>query len=312
MNFPTLADVLQARRRIRPHLFPTPLEDSPPLGENIYLKLENLNKTHAFKIRGALNAMLALSAAERAKGVIACSAGNHSQGIAYAAKLAGTRAKVIMPQNTPVRKVGGARRYGAEILMYGKTYDEAESYALKLKQENALPFISPYNNTEVIAGQGTIALELFEELPTLERVLIPTSGGGLAAGVALVCKIMNPNCEVIGVQSTQTPAMYNAFYDTTHPQGDTLADGLSGEIEEGAITFDLCKQYVDKILLVEEAAIAEAIRWMLRHHGWAIEGAAAVGIAAFLDGQVTADDRTTAIIISGGNIDYEVVQKLLK
>lgn len=308
----TLQAVFYARQRLHAHLAPTPIEASPSLGEHCYLKLENLNPTRSFKIRGALNAVLALENAEKARGIVACSAGNHAQGIAYAAHLSATPATVVMPQATPQRKVEGARRYAADILLHGGSYDEAEVKARELAQQRGAVFVSPYNDARVVAGQGTIGLELFAQLPDLARVVVPVSGGGLLAGVALACKALNPQCEVIGVQSSATPAMYNYFYNTQHPQQATLAEGLAGEIEADAITLQLCRQFVDGILLVEESSLPAAIRWMLQTHNWVIEGAAAVGLAAFLTGKLRADERTTAIIISGANLDYAALQRILQ
>ena len=311
MTLTTFSDILHARQRIVAHLKPTPLEASEYLGKNIWLKLENLNQTRSFKIRGALNAMLSLTEEEKSRGIVAASAGNHAQGVAYAARLAKVNARVVMPNNAPERKVKGTRRLGAEVLLYGDTYDAAERHAHKLQSQLGMTFVSPYNDRAVVAGQGTIGLELFDDLPGLERVVIPTSGGGLLAGIALACKTLNPGVEVIGVQSVATPAMFNFLHGTAHSQGETIADGLSGEIESGSITFKMCKTYTDQMLLIEEADIEEAIRWMLRTHNWVIEGAAAVPIAAVMTGAIKADGRPTALIISGANIDYEKLKRLL-
>jgi len=315
MNLTTFPDILHARQRLAAHLRPTPLEMSEHLGKNIGFKLENLNLTRSFKIRGALNAMLSLSLSlsdeEKSRGIVAASAGNHAQGVAYAARLSGVNARVVMPANAPQRKVKGTQRLGAEVVLYGDTYDDAEEHARKLQAQDGMTFISPYNDRQVIAGAGTIGLEIFDEMPDVERVIIPTSGGGLMAGIGLACKTLNPALEVVGVQSVATPAMYNALYDTDYPQQDTLADGLSGEIEQGSITVPLCKKVTDRIALVEEAQIEEAVRWMLQMHNWVVEGAAAVGIAALLSGELAADDRPTVLIISGANIDYEKLRKLL-
>ena len=311
MNLTTFPDILHARQRIAAHLKPTPLEASERLGKNVWFKLENLNPTRSFKIRGALNAMLSLSEEEKARGIVAASAGNHAQGVAYAARLSGVNARVVMPNNAPERKIKGTQRLGAEVLVYGETYDDAENHARKLQSQLDMTFVSPYNDRQVVAGQGTIGLELFDELPGLERVIVPTSGGGLLAGIGLVCKTFNPQVEIIGVQSVATPAMHNFFYDTDYPQRKTIADGLSGEIENGSITFKLCKTYVDQIVLVEEPEIEEAVRWMLRTHNWVIEGAAAVAVAAVLTGAIQDDARQTALIISGANIDYGKLKRLL-
>lgn len=307
----TMGDILAARKRLAPYLSPTPIERAPVLGEEIYFKLENLNTTRSFKVRGALNAMLNLSDADKGRGIVACSAGNHAQGVAYAADLLGIAAQVVMPTHTPKRKVKGAKKYGAEITLYGENYDVAEAHARKLEAQMGMTFISPYNDRLVIAGQGTVGLELFEELPRLQRVIVPTSGGGLLGGIALICKTLNPECEVIGVQSVATPAMHNFFYGQNLPQGETLAEGLSGDIETGSITLDLCRRYTDQIVLVTESQIAEAVRWMLIHHNWVIEGAAATAIAAILSEAVPRDGKQCALIISGGNIDYETLKHVM-
>lgn len=312
MRLTTMTDILAARKRLAPLLNPTPLVASPTLGQNIFFKMENLNFTHSFKVRGALNAVLALDDDERARGIVACSAGNHSQGVAYAAKLSGAKAQVVMPTHTPKRKVNGARKLGADIILYGDNYDIAEERALDIASQMGMTFISPYNDTQVVAGQGTIALELFDELPNLERVIVPTSGGGMLSGIGLVCKALNPHCEVIGVQSVATPAMYNYMKGTDLPQLETVAEGLAGDIVERAITLELSKTYADDIILVEEDDIKEAIRWMLREHNSIVEGSGAVGIAAYLTEALQADDKTTAIIISGGNLDYEKLRDLLR
>lgn len=300
------ADFLNAQRRIRPYLSPSLVEASPTLGANLYFKLENTNPTHAFKVRGALNAILAQVERAKAQGVIAASAGNHAIGLAYAAKLAGVKATIVMPTTTPQRKVKGAQGYGGVALLYGDDYDAAELYARQLEQERGELFVSAYNDPYVIAGQGTIGLEIFEQLPTIQRLIVPTSGGGLLAGVGMVAKLIHPDIEVIGVQSVATPALYNRFYQANLPQLDTVADGLAGDIEADSITVPICQTYTDKLVLVEETAIAEAIRWMFRQHGWVIEGAAAVGIAAILSGEISPmQGQDTAIIVSGANIDAD-------
>ncbi len=302
------AEIVKAEKRIRQYLPPTPVESA--FAEKIFLKLENLNLTRSFKIRGALNAILTLP--KNSSGIVAASAGNHAQGISYAAKLSGVPATIVMPAHTPRRKVEGTARYGANVILYGEGYTDAENHALDLQKQTGLTFISPYNHPQVIAGQGIIALELWEQLPALERVIVPVSGGGLIAGIGLACKTLNPECEVIGVQSTATPAMYNEFYHTALPASKTIAEGLEGDIESGSITLEMCRRYADKILLVEEALITENIRWMLESYNWVIEGAAAVGLAALRSGQIPLDGKVTAVMISGGNLDYSTLQSLLR
>jgi threonine dehydratase len=308
----TLADVALARYRIAPYVVPTPLELSPDLGSNTWLKLENLNKTHSFKVRGALNAMLALSEKERAKGLVACSSGNHAHGLAFAASLLGTTARIYMPKHTPQRKVDGVRRYGSEPILFGDNYDESEEEARRVEKHDHLTFISPYNDAQVVAGAGTIGMEIVDMLPTIERVIVPVSGGGLISGVALAVKSLKPSVEVVGVCAESAPAMYNEFYGSAMPQDwNTLAEALSGEIEPNAITVNLAQRFVDEIVIVTESAIADAMRWLVFDCSWVVEGGGAVGIAALRSGVIPMDDRATAIVISGGNVDKSTLQAVL-
>jgi len=307
----TSADVQAARQRIAPYLHPTPLEYAPDLG--VWLKLENANRTHSFKVRGALNALLSLSEAERAKGIVAASSGNHAQGVAYAAHLLNARAKILMPMHTPLRKVNGVRRYGAEAVLFGTNYDETEAEARRLEKAEGLTFVSPYNDPMIVAGAGTIGLELLDDLPDIQRVIVPVSGCGLISGVGLALKAHNPAIEVVGVSSVSTPALYNFRHGTNLPQiWDTLAEALSGEIEAGSITFELTQQVVDQVVLVSEEAIAEAMRWIVFRAGWVVEGGGAVGIAALLSGVLKADERLTAVVLSGGNVDEDTLRRVLK
>ena len=308
----TIADVALARYRIAPYIPLTPLELAPDLGSNIWLKLENLNKTHSFKVRGALNAMLALTEKDRAKGLVACSSGNHAHGLAYAANLLGTTARIYMPKHTPQRKVNGVRRYGSEPVLFGDNYDESEEEARRVEKNDGLTFISPYNDAQVVAGAGTIGLEIVDALPSIERVIVPVSGGGLISGIALAVKSLKPSVEVIGVCAEAAPAMYNEFYGSALPQDwQTLAEALSGEIEPNAITVNLAQRYVDEVVIVSEEAIAEAMRWLVFDCSWVVEGGGTVGIAALRSGVITMDDRPTVVVISGGNVDKETLRSVL-
>ncbi|MBZ0301363.1 MAG: threonine/serine dehydratase [Anaerolineae bacterium] len=307
-----LADIALARYRLSPYLRPTPLEQIHDLGPQVWFKLENVNKTRSFKVRGALNAMLTLNRKAREKGIIACSSGNHAQGVAYAAHLLGTTARVLMPTSTPRRKVEGVHQYGSQAILFGDNYDEAEDEAHRLIRDEGATFISPYNDPLIVAGAGTIGLEIIDSLPDVERVLVPVSGGGLISGVALALKSLKPSIEVIGVCAESAPAMYNLFYDTALPQvWETLAEALSGEIEANAITISLTQRYVDEIVLVSEEAIAEAMRWLLLKCAWVVEGGGAVGVAALRSGVVEEDGRSTVVVLSGGNVDEETLSHLL-
>jgi threonine dehydratase len=305
-------DIIQARERLAPYLLPTPLEAAPGLGGAVWIKLENVNTTHSFKIRGAMNAVLSLSDSLRGVGVIAASSGNHAQGLAYASSLFQVPAQILMPMNTPRRKVDGVRRYGAQAILHGWTYDDTELEARRLSHDKNLTYISPYNDAVVIAGAGTIGIEIINALPEVERVIVPVSGGGLAAGVATAIKAVNPNAEIIGVNALSAPAMYNFFYGDSRPQNwETLAEALSGEIEPGSITFEIVKRHVDQIVLVDEDAIRRAMKWMLTEQGWVVEGGGAVAVAAVLSGAIKLDSRPTVIIISGSNLDPENLQRVV-
>ncbi len=310
MNLP-LGDIVRAQHRLRPLLQATALEPAPELGSNVWLKLENCNQTHSFKIRGALNAILSLSADERGRGIIAASSGNHAAAVAYAAQLTGASAQIVMPRTTPQKKVKNVQRYGAEAVLFGDNYDLAEAEALR-RVAQGRTWVSPYNDASVIAGAGTIGLEILEQLPQVERVVVPVSGGGLIAGIAAAVKQINPAIEVIGVNAQSAPAMYNVFYEAARPQvWDTLADALSGDIEAGSITLPISQRYVDKIVLVSEAEIAAAMRFMLEVAGWVVEGGGAVAVAALLHEVVPADGRATALAVSGGNVDLAVLRGVL-
>lgn len=302
----TLDDVLEARQRHSAYLLTTPIEPAPALGENIYFKLENTNVLHSFKIRGALNAIMAQEIQARQFGVVTSSAGNHGLGLVYVADMLGINATVVMPKHAPRRKIDGVMYYGANVILHGDIYDDAERFARQLEQDQKAVFVSPYNDPYVIAGQGTIGLELLEQMPQMGRVIVPVGGGGLISGVGMAIKSIRPTIEVIGVQSVGTAAMHNYLYGSNlYQDPKSLADGLSGDIEEGSITIDLCRNLQDKLILVDESDIAYAIAWIFHKHGWIIEGSGAVGVAAILSERLPVDDVPTAILLTGGNIDAD-------
>lgn len=308
----TLADVEAARERLAAHLPPTPLEAAPDLGANVYLKLENANRTHSFKVRGALNAVLSLDEAARARGLVTASSGNHAQGLAYAASLVGASARILMPTHTPQRKVNGVLRYGGEAVLHGDNYDETEAEAFRIAREEGRTFVSAYSDPRVIAGAGTIGLELIDQLPDIGRVVVCVSGGGLISGVALAMKSHRPDVEVIGVNAKSAPSMVNIIHHTAYPEvWDTLAEALSGGIDPESVTIPMTKQYVDRLLLVSEAQIAAAMRWMVDVQGWLAEGGGVVGVAALLHALIPADDVPTAVIVSGGNVDGSTLRRVL-
>lgn len=306
-----VSDIQRAQGRLAGYLSSTPLEHAPDLGAEVYLKLENTNKTHSFKVRGALNAVIDLDNHIRERGIVAASSGNHAQGVALAAYVMGIPATILMPRNTPRKKVEGVLRYGAEAALFGDNYDQTEAEALRMVEEDKLTYISPYNDKQVMAGAGTIGLEILSQLPDVEQLVVCVSGGGLIGGIATAVKTLLPECRVIGVCAEAAPSMYNAYYGTDKPENwDTLAEALSGGIEQGSMTVPIVKKYVDEIVLVTEEQIAAAMRFMLGTQGWLAEGGGSVGVAAAMHGLVDTD-KVTAIVVSGGNVDLDNLRQIL-
>ena len=314
-----IGEIRDARRRIGGVVRKTPLIYSQFFSEvaggDVYLKLENLQVTGAFKIRGALYKMLKLTDEERRRGVVAASSGNHAQGVAYAARMLGIKALIIVPKNTPKVKIDAIKSYGVELMVHGDYYDEAEAKAREFEREAGMVYVSPYNDVDVIAGQGTIGLEILEELPDADVIIAPVGGGGLISGVAIAAKSINPEIGVIGVQSFASPVMYECIKAgkiiKVENLSESIAEGLHGGIEDGSITFDIVREYVDEILLVSEDEIKEAIRLFLEHHHQVAEGSGAVGLAALLRYKGRFANRKTVVIVSGGNMDLELLKSIL-
>jgi threonine dehydratase len=303
-------DIILAQERLSAHLTPTHLEPAILLDGPIYFKLENTNLTHSFKIRGALNAVLSLDAPQR--GLVTASSGNHAQGLAIAAQMVGARARILMPAHTPRRKVAAARHYGAQVVLDHETYDDCEAVALDMARDEGLTYVSAYNDPQVIAGAGTIGLEILAQMPDVARVVVCVGGGGLISGIALAIKARRPDVTVIGVNAKAAPTMHNLLYGTDYPEvWETLAEALSGGIEDGALTIDLTKRYVDQLVMVDEDQIAAAMRWMLDHQGWLVEGGGAVSVAALLHGVIPVDDRPTVALVSGGNVDPTTIRQII-
>ena len=314
-----IGEIRDARRRIGGVVRKTPLIYSQFFSEvaggDVYLKLENLQVTGAFKIRGALYKMLKLTDEEKKRGVVAASSGNHAQGVAYAARMLGIKALIIVPKNTPKVKIDAIKSYGVELMVHGDYYDEAEAKAREFEREAGMVYVSPYNDADVIAGQGTIGLEILEELPDADVIIAPVGGGGLISGVAIAAKSINPEIGIIGVQSFASPVMYECIKAgkiiKVENLGESIAEGLHGGIEDGSITFDIVREYVDEILLVGEDEIKEAIRLFLEHHHQVAEGSGAVGLAALLRYKGRFANRKMVVIVSGGNIDLELLKSIL-
>jgi threonine dehydratase len=317
----TLQDILAARERLRSALRPTPCPQSDYFTEqtacaSVSFKMENLQRTGAFKERGALNKLLTLSPQERARGVIAASAGNHAQGLAYNALRLGVKATIVMPERTPLIKVTRTRDdYQAHVVLKGSNFDEAHAEALRLQKEQDLVFVHPFNDPQVIAGQGTIALELLEQCANLDVVVVPIGGGGLISGVACALKELNPRIQVVGVQTSALASM-KASVQAGHPvelaAGTTIADGIAVK-RPGDLTFSLVRRYVDDIVTVDEEEIAAAILVLLEQEKSVVEGAGAVGLAALLNGHIPqAHGRHVTVLLTGGNIDMTVISRIIE
>lgn len=309
----SLDHIYRASHVLKSVIRPTALIKTNSLGMPIYLKPENLQVTGSFKVRGAAYMISQLSAEEKAKGVIACSAGNHAQGVALAAKKSGIKATICLPAGAPISKVEATRSYGAEICLVPGVYDDAYEYALKLRDEKGMTFVHPFDNPLVIAGQGTIGLEILNELPDVEQVIVPVGGGGLASGVAYAIKQLCPNVRVIGVQAEGAPSMVRSVHDHKIEclnEVHTIADGIAVK-EPGVNTFNLCNDLLDDMVTVSEDEICAAILWLVERRKLIAEGAGAVSVAAAMYGKVPCQDKKTVCVLSGGNIDVTFLNRII-
>jgi len=316
MNVPHIA-VETAHRRIHKYIRETPIEFCHSLSHlqrgKIFFKMENWQKTGSFKVRGALNSMLALKDREKEKGVITASAGNHALGVAYAAELLGIKARVVLPVNASMAKVRKLRYYGCQIIQAGQDYDEAEDIAHQIEQDVDLTFVHAFDDATIIAGQGTIGKEILQQLPETEIVVVPVGGGGLISGIASAIKKEHPEIRIIGVQSVASPAMKAALREgkvVETPIEDTVADGLAGRFVSD-LTLELTRMLVDDLVLVEEKDIYKAIRFLIDDARLLVEGAAAVSVAAVLAKKLDVTDKNVVLLLTGRNISSEVVEKIL-
>ncbi len=310
-----IADVRAAHDRIRPSIVRTPTLISRTLsqmtGATVYLKFENLQFTAAYKERGALNTLLLLSDEAKAKGVIAASAGNHAQGLAYHANRLGVPATIVMPTNTPTVKVVQTEGHGANVVLHGDTFDAAYAHARVLEGERGFTFVHPFDDPRIIAGQGTVAIEMFEDVPTIDTLVTPIGGGGLISGMATVARSLGRPIEVVGVEAELFPSMYNRINGTDHPcAGDTLAEGIAVK-EPGGITARMVAQLVDEILLVNERSLEEAVSLLLQIEKTVVEGAGAAGLAALLAHPGRFAGKTVGVVLCGGNIDTRLLANVL-
>ncbi len=315
----TLADIQAARRTLRDVIIATPTLPaerlSQELGARVVLKAENTQRSGSFKIRGAYNTISRLSPAERARGVIAHSAGNHAQGVALAARLLGVPATIVMPERAPLTKVAATRRYGAEVILYGATFDDAGTRAREVQHERDLTYVHAFNDERVIAGQGTIGLEIVEALPDLGLLVVPIGGGGLIGGVALAVKTLMPDVRVVGVQAAgcaPVAASLAAGKPITAPAARTIADGIAVK-RPGDLTLPLIRELVADVVTVDDDEIARGIAYVVQHARLVVEGAGAAGVAALLGGKVVPrPGEMVCVVMGGGNIDGNLLVRVIE
>lgn len=311
----TLDKIYQASFALKTVIRRTDLISAPNINpeSQIYLKPENLQITGSFKVRGACFKISQLTEEEKAKGVVACSAGNHAQGVALAATTHGIKSLICLPDNAPISKIEATKWYGADVCLVEGVYDDAYKKALKLKEEKGYTFVHPFDDEDVIAGQGTIGLELLEQLPELDAVIVPIGGGGLISGVAFAIKHLNPHVKVYGVQASGAPSMLNSIENNKIERMGfvrTIADGIAVK-EPGEHTFEYCRQYVDKIVTVNDDEISTAILALIEQHKLIAEGAGAVAVAAAMFNKVPIKGKKVICLVSGGNIDVTILSRVI-
>lgn len=313
-----LETIKKARERIKKFVRNTPLIHSEHLSQicngDVFLKLENLQPTNSFKVRGAFNRLLQLSSEERRNGVVTASSGNHAQGVALAAENLKISARIVIPTNVSEAKLRKIKKYDVNIIQEGE-FDTIEKKAREVSLKENLTYISPYNDIDIITGQGTIALEVFEEIAQVNSIIVPIGGGGLISGIALAAKSLDPNIEVIGVQTKGASTMYESWKAgkiVYTEEFQTIAEGLLGGLELGALTFKLIKEYVDRIILVDEDSVKSAISLLWKKEGQIVEGAGAATVACLLEEKNLFAQKNVVAIISGGNIENSLFTEIIK
>lgn len=309
----TIAEIKEAHKILKDNARKTPLVKSFYLtaktGGEVYMKLENMQLTGSFKFRGAFNKISSLTEEERAKGVIACSAGNHAQGVALSSKLMGINSKIVMPESAPKAKVNATRGYGSEVVLSGATFDDAKDACEKIVAETGETFLHPYDDVKVMAGQGTIGIEILEDLWDVDTVIVPVGGGGIIAGIAVALKSFNPNIKVIGVQADNVHGMkasVEAGEIVSHFVAPTMADGCAVKVP-GTLTYDVVREYVDEIISVSEDELEVAMKDLLQRAKVVVEGAGALATAALLSGKIDQHvvGKKVVGVVSGGNVDLQ-------
>jgi threonine dehydratase len=306
-----------AKKALEGIVHETPLEYNTTFseltGNEVYLKLENFQKTGSFKVRGAFNKIMKLTAEERKKGVITASAGNHGQGLALAAKKSGIKATVVVPKGTPIIKVQAIKGYEAEVIEHGKTFDEAYHRAKEIQKRKEMTFIEAFNDLDVIMGQGTAGLEIMKQLPDVDIIVVPIGGGGLISGISLYCKAKNPKVKIVGVQAEGARTVYNSFKKgklEVAKTEETIAEGIAVK-RPGKLTFDIIKENVDDVVLVNDEEIANAILMCMERAKIIVEGAGAAPLAAILNNKIPVKNKKIVIVLSGGNIDVNLINKII-
>ena len=312
----TLDNVYRASHALKGVIRNTDVIYAPKLRSDaeIYLKTENLQITGSFKVRGSYYKMSRLTEEEKARGVIACSAGNHAQGVALSAQKNGIKSVICLPDGAPISKVEATKSYGAEVCLVEGVYDDAYRRALELRDEKGYTFIHPFNDEDVIAGQGTIALEVIEQLPDLDAIVVPVGGGGLISGVAYTVKTLCPNVKVYGVQAAGAPSMANSIRDgkiEELPSVSTIADGIAVKTP-GTLTYEMCQKYVDEIVTVTDDEISAAILTLMEQQKLVTEGAGAAAVAAVMFNKVDVKGKKTVCVLSGGNIDVTILSRVIR
>lgn len=314
----TLDEIKKARKRFKGIIHKTKLSYSTSFSKisnnKVYMKPENIQKTGSFKIRGAYNKIVQLTEEEKKHGVIASSAGNHAQGVALAASKNSINSTIVMPKGAPLAKITATRNYGANIILYGDVYDETYQKAMKIKEDTGATFIHPFNDPDVIAGQGTVALEILDELPETDIIIAPIGGGGLISGIAVAAKSIKPDIKIIGIEALSAASMKTSIERnelTTLEKINTIADGISVKTP-GNLTFKICKKYLDDVITVNDEEIAGAILMLLERTKMVVEGAGATTIAALLNNKIPYHDKVVVPILSGGNIDFNIISRIIE
>lgn len=308
-----ISDIYDAKEVLKDVISKTPIVHATKIHENLWIKAENLQGTGAFKLRGAYNKLSNLTPEEREKGVIAASAGNHAQGVAYSCMKMGIKGTIVMPKTAPLSKIEATRSYGVTVELQGDTFNDAYEYAKNLQEITGAMFIEPFDDPYVIAGQGTIGLEILEKMNDVDTVIVPIGGGGLISGIAAAIKSLRPNCRVIGVQSEHAPSMKESLEQNKMIKLEnvsTIADGIAVKTP-GNLTFELCRQYVDEVVTVSEEEIAAAILTLLEKMKMVAEGAGATSVAAAMFNKVDLENHKCVAVLSGGNIDVNLLSKII-